>query len=83
MGLIITMGVFLGDYLDSKLNNQTPWWTLFTFYVINFCFFLPCFKNNKKKCLKNIFGFFSFFYLILSSIDYLMPNFFELKELNI
>ena len=28
MGLIITLGVFLGDYVDSKLNNQTPWWTL-------------------------------------------------------
>lgn len=28
MGVIITMGVFFGDYLDSKLNNQTPWWTL-------------------------------------------------------
>ena len=28
MGVIITTGVFLGDYVDSKLNNQTPWWTL-------------------------------------------------------
>tara|TARA_B100000902_G_C27008033_1_gene763307 strand:+ start:534 stop:734 length:201 start_codon:yes stop_codon:yes gene_type:complete len=28
MGVIITVGVFLGDYLDSKTNNQTPWWTL-------------------------------------------------------
>ena len=28
MGVIISLGVFLGNYLDSKVNNQTPWWTL-------------------------------------------------------
>ena len=28
MGLIITVGVFLGNYVDFKLNNQTPYWTI-------------------------------------------------------
>ena len=28
MGVIITVGVFLGDYVDFKLNNQTPYWTI-------------------------------------------------------
>ncbi len=28
MGVIITVGVFLGDYLDTKSNNITPWWTI-------------------------------------------------------
>ena len=28
MGVIITVGVFLGNYVDFKLNNQTPYWTI-------------------------------------------------------
>ena len=28
MGVIITVGVFLGDYLDTKSKNITPWWTI-------------------------------------------------------
>ena len=45
MGVIITMGVFLGDYLDSKLNNQTPWWTLL-FSLLSISASFSCFKNN-------------------------------------
>jgi F0F1-type ATP synthase assembly protein I len=28
MGVIIGGFAFLGDFLDKKYNNSTPWWTL-------------------------------------------------------
>ena len=62
MGVIITVGVFLGDYLDSKAINQTRWWTLLLSILSIFCCFLPCFKNAKKKMnKKNIFQLFFHF----------------------
>ena len=49
MGVIITMGVFFGDYLDSKLNNQTPWWTLlFSLLSISVAFY-QVLKTIKKN----------------------------------
>lgn len=29
MGVIIALFTWLGDYIDTKVNNKTPWWTLF------------------------------------------------------
>ena len=49
MGVIITMGVFLGDYLDSKLNNQTPWWTLLFSLLSIIASFYYVLKTMKKN----------------------------------
>jgi F0F1-type ATP synthase assembly protein I len=29
MGVIIALFTWLGNYLDTKVMNKTPWWTLF------------------------------------------------------
>jgi len=28
MGITIVLFTWLGDFLDKKVNNSTPWWTL-------------------------------------------------------
>jgi|TARA_Y100000385_G_C12867409_1_gene539949 hypothetical protein len=48
MGVIISLGVFLGNYLDSKVNNQTPWWTLLLSIFSLSVAFYQVFKTIKK-----------------------------------
>ena len=48
MGVIITVGVFLGDYLDSKAHNQTRWWTLFLSILSISVAFYQVLKTLKK-----------------------------------
>lgn len=48
MGVIIGLGVFLGDYVDSKFKNITPWWTiLLSLLSISFAFY-QVLKTLKK-----------------------------------
>ena len=48
MGVIISLGVFLGNYLDSKVNNQTPWWTLLLSIFSLSVAFYQVFKTIRK-----------------------------------
>ena len=48
MGVIITMGVFLGDYLDSRAQNQTRWWTLLLSILSISVAFYQVLKTLKK-----------------------------------
>tara|TARA_B100001093_G_scaffold348550_1_gene333150 strand:+ start:2912 stop:3112 length:201 start_codon:yes stop_codon:yes gene_type:complete len=48
MGVIIASGVFLGDYLDSRANNLTPWWTLLLSLLSIIAAFYQVLKTLKK-----------------------------------
>ncbi|PDH48239.1 MAG: hypothetical protein CND37_04020 [Bacteroidetes bacterium MED-G20] len=48
MGVIIALGVFLGDYLDSRANNLTPWWTLLLSLLSITAAFYQVLKTLKK-----------------------------------
>ena len=49
MGVIIYLGVFLGNYLDTKANNQTPWVTLIMSILSISAAFYQVFKTLKKN----------------------------------
>ena len=48
MGVIITIGVFLGNYLDSRTHTQTRWWTLLLSILSISVAFYQVLKTLKK-----------------------------------
>ena len=49
MGIIITAGVFFGNYLDKLTGNSIPFWTvILSFFSLLFAFY-QVFKNLKNN----------------------------------
>ena len=49
MGLIITAGVFFGNYLDKLIGNSIPFWTVILSLFSLIIAFYQVFKNLKNN----------------------------------